>query len=155
MRSAGRLSLAAWLPGRPDFVDLGSVPSRLGSTLTFKISARRFLRDEFATSDDMGDGISDKQQWVLLLQAETKGRRLAASPIMVPSDALRPARNQGRNARLSNSGRRHPTRLGRRYGDADETVARVASSPPGGVKRSVSVRRRSRRSSRSARSPRA
>jgi hypothetical protein len=89
--SAGRLSLAAWHPGRPDFVDLGSVLSRLGSTLTFKISARRFLRDEFAPSDDMGDGISDEQQWVLLLQAETKGRRLAASPIMVPSEALRPA----------------------------------------------------------------
>ena len=89
--STGRLSLAAWHPGRPDFVDLGSVSSRLGSTLTFKISVRRFLRDEFAPSDDMGDGISDKQQWVLLLQAETKGRRLAASPIMVPSEALRPA----------------------------------------------------------------
>ena len=86
----GRLSLAAWLPGSADFVDLGHEVSRLGSTLTFKISARRFLRGEFASSDDIGDGIGDKRQWVLLLQAETKGRRLAASPIMVPSDALRP-----------------------------------------------------------------
>ena len=86
----GRLSLAAWLPGSADFVDLGHEVSRLGPTLTFKISARRFLRGEFASSDDIGDGIGDKRQWVLLLQAETKGRRLAASPIMVPSDALRP-----------------------------------------------------------------
>jgi hypothetical protein len=87
----GRLSLAAWLLGSPDFVDLGHEASRLGSALTFKISTRRLLRGEFASSDDIGDGVGDKRQWILLLQAETKGRRLAASPIMVLSDALRPA----------------------------------------------------------------
>ena len=95
----GRLSLAAWRPGSPDFVDLGHEASRLGSTLTFKISARRFLRGEFASSDDIGDGVGGKRQWVLLLQAEAKGKRLAASPIVVPSDALRPAATKAETRR--------------------------------------------------------
>jgi hypothetical protein len=43
--SAGQLSPAAWLPGRPTCVDLGPEASRAGSTLTFKISARRLLYD--------------------------------------------------------------------------------------------------------------
>ena len=88
--STGRLRLAAWLPDSSNFVDLGPEVSRLGSTLTFKISARRFLRAESASSEQMGNGLSTKRQWVLLLQAATKGRMIAASPIMVATDALRP-----------------------------------------------------------------
>jgi Glycosyl transferase family 2 len=89
--STGRLRLAAWLPDSQDFVDLGTEKSRLGSTLTFKISARRFLRDDSASSEHVGDGLKDKRQGVLLLQAATKGKRMAASPITVASDALPPA----------------------------------------------------------------
>jgi hypothetical protein len=89
--SHGRLRLAAWLPDSPDFVDLGPEASRRGSMLTFKISARRLLRDVPAWSEHLGDGHSTKRQWVLLLQAGTKGRMTAASPIAVASDAFRPA----------------------------------------------------------------
>jgi poly(ribitol-phosphate) beta-N-acetylglucosaminyltransferase len=89
--SAGRLSLAAWLPGRADFVDLGPAASRAGSTLTFDISARRFLHDEPTSSDGPAIGITDQRQWILLLQAERKGKVTAASPIMVPSETLQPA----------------------------------------------------------------
>jgi hypothetical protein len=85
--STGRLRLAAWLPGSADFVDLGPA-SRLGSTLTFKIGARGFLRDGSAFSEHVDDGLSDKRQWVLLLQATAKGKMMAASPIMVPTDGL-------------------------------------------------------------------
>jgi hypothetical protein len=88
--STGRLSLAACLPGSPDFVDLGSETSRVGPILTFKISARRFLHDEFASSNDSANGTTDHRHWVLLLQAKRKGTIVAASPIMVPSDTLRP-----------------------------------------------------------------
>jgi len=89
--SAGRLSLAAWLPGSATFVDLGPEISRVGSTLTFKISARRFLHDESAFSAGRGAAVTDQRQWVLLLQAERKGKVMGASPIMVPSETLRPA----------------------------------------------------------------
>jgi hypothetical protein len=89
--SAGRLSLAAWLPGSPNLVDLGPEISRVRSTLTFKISARRFLHDESAFSAARGAGVADQRQWVLLLQAERKGKVMGASPIMVPSETLRPA----------------------------------------------------------------
>jgi glycosyltransferase involved in cell wall biosynthesis len=101
--SAGRLSLAAWLPGSPDFVDLGSEISRVGPTMTFKISARRFVHDELASSDDSANGAIDQRQWVLLLQAKRKGAILAASPIMIPSEDLRPATtriDQTRNGRI-------------------------------------------------------
>jgi hypothetical protein len=89
--SAGRLSLAAVLPGSSNSVDLGLAASRAGSTLTFKISARRLLH-----------GMTDQRQWVLLLQAKRKGKVMAASPIMVPSETLRPsaARAEGGNSRL-------------------------------------------------------
>jgi hypothetical protein len=99
--SAGRLSLAAWLPGSPNFVDLGPAASRAGSTLTFKISARRFLHDKSASSDGPRAGVN--HQWVLLLRAERKGRLIAASPVMVPSETLRPAaaRDEGiRDSRI-------------------------------------------------------
>ncbi|HEX3200039.1 MAG TPA: glycosyltransferase family 2 protein [Propionibacteriaceae bacterium] len=89
--SAGRLTLAAWLPGSPDFVDLGPAASHAGSTLTFEISARRFLHDEPASSDGPAAGMTAQRQWVLLLQAERKGKVTAASPIMVPGETLRPA----------------------------------------------------------------
>jgi hypothetical protein len=94
--STGRLRLAAWLPDSRDFVDLGPEASRLGSTLTFKISARRFLPDESASSEHVGDGVSNKRQGVLLLQAATKGKLMAASPITVPTDGLRPAAAQAK-----------------------------------------------------------
>jgi Glycosyl transferase family 2 len=89
--AAGRLSLAAWHPDNPDFVDLGTEASRMGPILTFKISARRLLDDEFVFSNGSGNGRTDQRQWVLLLQAERKGMIVAASPIMVPSDTLRAA----------------------------------------------------------------
>jgi glycosyltransferase involved in cell wall biosynthesis len=101
--SAGRLSLAAWFPGSPNFVDLGPAASRAGSTLTFKISARRFLQDKSASSDGPGAGLAHQRQWVLLLRAERRGRLIAASPVMVPSEILRPAaaRDQGtRDSRI-------------------------------------------------------
>ena len=130
--SAGRLSLAAWLPGSPDFVDLGTAASRAGSTLTFKISPRRLLHDKSASSDGPSAGLPHQRQWVLLLRAERKGRLIAASPVMVPSETLRPAAaRDGRNPRLSNPGRRHAPRVDRRNGEAAETDARVASSPLG------------------------
>jgi glycosyltransferase involved in cell wall biosynthesis len=88
--AAGRLRLAAWLPGSPTFVDLGPADSRAGSTLTFKISARRFLHDKSASSDGPGC-VTNQRQWVLLLRTERKGRLIAASPVMVPSETLRPA----------------------------------------------------------------
>ncbi|HJY43002.1 MAG TPA: glycosyltransferase family 2 protein [Propionibacteriaceae bacterium] len=89
--STGRLRLAAWLPDSSDFVDLGPEASRRGTTLTFKISARRFLRYQSTSSEHVADDLSDKRQGVLLLQATTKGKMVAASPITVPSDALRSA----------------------------------------------------------------
>ena len=89
--SGGGLSLAAWLPGSPEFVDLGSETSRVGPMLTFKISARQFLHDEFASSNGSANGTSDQPHWVLLLQDKRKGTIVAASPIMVPSDTVRPA----------------------------------------------------------------
>jgi poly(ribitol-phosphate) beta-N-acetylglucosaminyltransferase len=97
--AAGRLSLAAWSPGSPDFVDLGPEASRAGPILTFKISTRRFLRDEFASSNGSGNGTTDQHQWVLLLQAERRGTIVAASPIMAPSDPLRPAATRAEETR--------------------------------------------------------
>jgi hypothetical protein len=97
--AAGRLSLAAWHPGSPDFVDLGPGASRTGPILTFKISARRFLHNEFASSNGSGNDTTDQHQWVLLLQAERKGTIVAASPIMVPSDPLRPAATRAEGTR--------------------------------------------------------
>jgi Glycosyl transferase family 2 len=88
--SVGQLSLAAWFPGRPDFVDLGQEASRAGPTLTFKISARRLLHDELASSESSGNGTTDQRQCILLLRAERKGTIMAASPIMIPSDSTRP-----------------------------------------------------------------
>ena len=86
--SVGRLWLAAWPPGGPDFVDLGSETSQVGAMLTFKISSRQFLHDEFASSNGSANGTADQRQWVLLLQAKRKGTVVAASPIMVATDAL-------------------------------------------------------------------
>ena len=93
--STGPLRLAAWLSGSPDFVDLGPGESRRGSALTFKISARRFLRDESGSFEHLGDGLSTKRQWILLLQASTRGKMTAASPITVPSDASQPLAANG------------------------------------------------------------
>ena len=87
--STGRLSLSAWHPDSPEFIDLGREASRTGSILTFKINARRLLHDEFVPSNSSGNGTIDQCQWVLLLQAERRGMIVAASPIMVPSDAVR------------------------------------------------------------------
>jgi hypothetical protein len=127
--AAGRLSLAAWHPDNPDFVDLGTAASRMGPILTFKISARRLLDDEFVFSNGSGNGTTDQRQWVLLLQAERKGMIVAASPIMVPSDPLRAAATT----------RPEETRDGRIQvgstpgGSVVVTVAGVASSPAGGL----------------------
>jgi Glycosyl transferase family 2 len=93
--STGPLRLAGWLPDSPDFVDLGPEASRRGSALTFKISARRFLRDEPASFEHLGDGLNTKRQWVLLLRASIKGKMTAASPIVVPSEALQPLAASG------------------------------------------------------------
>jgi hypothetical protein len=74
-----RLRLAGWLPGGTDFVDLGSVASRVGSTLTFKINSRQLWQEEMASSDDRG-----QQQWTLLLRALRRGIMTGASPITWP-----------------------------------------------------------------------
>jgi poly(ribitol-phosphate) beta-N-acetylglucosaminyltransferase len=97
--AAGRLRLGAWLPGSPDFVDLGPEVSRADPIRTFKISARRFLHDEYLSSNGSGNGTTDQRQWILLLQAEKRGTIVAASPIMVPTDTLRPATTKAEETR--------------------------------------------------------
>jgi hypothetical protein len=97
--AAGRLRLGAWLPGSPDFVDLGPEVSRADPIRTFKISARRFLHDEYLSSNGSGNGTTDQRQWILLLQAEKRGTIVAASPIMVPTDTLRAATTKAEETR--------------------------------------------------------
>jgi hypothetical protein len=58
--------------------------------LTFKISSRPFLHDEFASSNGSANGTADQRQWVLLIQAKRKGTAVAASPIIIAREALRP-----------------------------------------------------------------
>jgi hypothetical protein len=82
--SNGRLSLAGWLPGSADFVDLGSAVSRVGATLTFKISPRQLRRKETSSSDDSEIRGHEQQQWILLLRAQRKGTMIGASPIIWP-----------------------------------------------------------------------
>jgi hypothetical protein len=79
----GWLRLAAWLPGSVNFVDLGSAASRIGSTLTFKISPRQLWREETA-SDDVPADSGDQRRWILLLQAQRKDTLIGASPITWP-----------------------------------------------------------------------
>jgi hypothetical protein len=96
--SHGRLSLAGWLPGDADFVDLGSAVSRIGATLTFKISPRQLWRNERTSSDDPEVPHSE-QQWILLVRAQRKGTMVGASPITWPKTlelaAIRPERHSG------------------------------------------------------------
>jgi hypothetical protein len=97
--SNGRLSLAGWLPGSTDFVDLGSAVSRVGPTLTFKINPQQLWREEMISSDDPEIAGSEQRQWILLVQAQRKGNRLGASPITWPRALeLAPIR-LGRHAR--------------------------------------------------------
>ena len=78
--STGRLRLAAWLPDSPDFVDLGPEASRLGSTLTFKISTRRFLRDESASSEHVGDGRQQQASMGPAVAGGNKGKNDGRQP---------------------------------------------------------------------------
>ena len=81
---AAQLSLAAWLPGADDFVDLGPEVSRVGSTLTFVVNTRQLWREGIATAGGSSDGAIEQRQWVLLVEALKKGRRIGASPITWP-----------------------------------------------------------------------
>jgi glycosyltransferase involved in cell wall biosynthesis len=82
--AAAQLSLAAWLPAADDFVDLGPEVSRVGSTLTFVVNTRQLWREGIATCSGSGDGTIEQRQWVLLVEAQRKGRRIGASPITWP-----------------------------------------------------------------------
>lgn len=88
--SAGRLSLAAWHRGSPEFVDLGPVVARAGSTLTFTISAGQLEHKEIDSSDDPEDPATQSLQWLLLLQAQRRGTTIATSPIVWPSGTSQP-----------------------------------------------------------------
>jgi hypothetical protein len=79
-----QISLAGWLPGTTDFVDLGPAVSRVGSTFTFMINTRQLWRERITTSDGSADGAVEQRQWILLVQAQRKGRRIGASPITWP-----------------------------------------------------------------------
>ena len=81
---AAQLSLAAWLPGADDFVDLGPEVSRVGSTLTFVVNTRQLWREGIATAGGSSDGAIEQREWVLLVEAMKKGRRIGASPITWP-----------------------------------------------------------------------
>jgi hypothetical protein len=76
--------LAAWLSAADDFVDLGPEVSRVGSTLTFVVNTRQLWREGIATFSGSGDGTIEQRQWVLLVEAQRKGRRIGASPITWP-----------------------------------------------------------------------
>jgi hypothetical protein len=82
--SIGRLRLAGWLSGSTDFVDLGSAVSRIGSTLTFKISPRQLWKEEIDSSDALPAASSEQRHWILLLRAQRKGAMIGATPITWP-----------------------------------------------------------------------
>jgi len=79
-----QISLAGWLPGTTDVVDLGPAVSRVGSTFTFMINTRQLWRERITTSDGSADAGVEQRQWILLVQAQRKGRRIGASPITWP-----------------------------------------------------------------------
>ena len=81
---AAQLSLAAWLPGTDDFVDLGPEVSRVGSTLTFVVNTRQLWREGIATAGGSSDGAIEQREWVLLVEALKRGRKIGASPITWP-----------------------------------------------------------------------
>ena len=123
--SSGHLSLAAWRPGTTDFVDLGSEESRVRSTLTFVISARQLWDKEIASPEKPGDGRIELRQWVLLLEAQKRGRRTGASPIAWPEAVPLPA------IRLDRETRNPRIHLGATPGGSVMiTVARPRRSPP-------------------------
>ena len=101
--SSGQLGLAAWLPGTTDFVDLGSEQSRVRSTLTFVISARQLWDKEIAAPQKADDDRTELREWVLLLEAQKRGRRIGASPITWPEAFAMPAirlEQKTRNSRI-------------------------------------------------------
>ena len=59
---AAQLSLAAWLPGADDFVDLGPEVSRVGSTLTFVVNTRQLWREGIATAGGSSDGAIEQRR---------------------------------------------------------------------------------------------
>jgi len=123
--SSGQLSLAVWLPGTTDLVDLGSEESRVRSTLTFVISARQLWDKEIASPEKPADGRIEPCEWVLLLEAQKRGRRIGVSPIAWPEALPLPAIRLDR-------GSRHPRiQLGATPGGSVMiTVARPRRSPP-------------------------
>ena len=82
--SAGRLSLTAWISGSAESADFGSEASRAGSTLTFVINARRLSEEGIASVAKPADQTIEVHEYVLLLEAQRKGRRVGASPIKWP-----------------------------------------------------------------------
>jgi hypothetical protein len=98
--SVGQLRLAAWFPGRPDFVDLGTggFPRRLRADVQDQRSPATATMSSLA-SDASGNGTTDQRQWVLLLQAERMGTIMAASPIMIRGDSTRPTATRAEQTR--------------------------------------------------------
>jgi glycosyltransferase involved in cell wall biosynthesis len=123
--SSSQLNLAAWRPGTTDFVDLGSEESHVRSTLTFVISARQLWDKEIASPEKPADGRIELCQWVLLLEAQKRGRRIGASPIAWPEEVPSPAIRLGRETRNPQ------IQLGATPGGSVMiTVARPRRSPP-------------------------
>jgi hypothetical protein len=123
--SIGRLRLAGWRPGITDYVDLGSAVSRIGSTLTFKISPRQLWKEEIASTDPLRANSSEQRQWILVLRTQRKGTMIGASPIAwsnsLESGAIHP-KPETRNSRVQ---------LGSTAGGSVMiTVRRPKRSPP-------------------------
>ena len=101
--SIARLRLAGWLSGNTDFVDLGSAVSRIGSTLTFKISPRQLWKEENDSSNALSTGSSEQRHWILVLREQRKGAMVGATPITWP-ETLEPGairvEREGRNPQI-------------------------------------------------------
>ena len=101
--SIARLRLAGWLSGNTNFVDLGSAVSRIGSTLTFKISPRQLWKEENDSSNALPTGSSEQRHWILLLREQRKGTMVGATPITWP-ETLEPGairvEREGRNPQI-------------------------------------------------------
>ena len=102
----------------------------MGAMLTFKISARRFLHDEFASSNGSANGTTD--HWVLLLQSERKNDSSRQSDHGPERDRTASCSQDGRNMGWwSNPGRRYARRIGCPNSEAGKTVTHLAPSPAG------------------------
>ena len=84
--SAGRLSLAAWIPGSTESADLGSEASRAGSTLTFVINARRLCEEQIASFAKPADETIEVHGVRSAARGPTKGQEGRRQPDQVAGD---------------------------------------------------------------------